>query len=702
MKDHDADECVSQRSHTILIVDDDAIILRMISDYLKDFFTILMSRNGESALKRAQYAQPDLILMDVAMPGIDGFETCRRLKANQTTIDIPVIFMTALTASEQKLEGFRIGAVDYVTKPVHEEEILARVRTHLKLRDLTEQLEHKVRERTHALTITNHQLQREITERMQAEAALRESEERYRGLYEDNPSMYFTVGADGTVLSVNPFGAEQLGYTVEELIGCAVLDVFYPDDREAVRQRLAACLQNPAHVARWEFRKVRKDGSMLWVKENVRVVRQADGSLVALIVCDDITERKHAEEALRESEERYRMLFERSSDAIFMVDLATGRYLDANAAAERLTGRSVSELKNLTTRDVTPHRAQERLQQAAVAQNALDMGEVVYVRPDGSTRTALFSAVPLHEQIVFGLARDITERKRTQEVLIQSEKMLSVGGLAAGMAHEINNPLAGMMQTADVMSNRLTDVEMPANQRAAEKAGTSMEAIRAFMEARGIIRMLGNIRTSGRRAAEIVQNMLSFARKSDTSFSTNNVADLLEQCVDLAGSDYDLKKKFDFRQIDFIREYEPGLPLVPCESGKIQQVLLNILRNGAEAMQAERERNADKKPRFILRLAHEQETNRVRIEIEDNGPGMDAATRKRVFEPFFTTKPVGVGTGLGLSVSYFIVTENHGGELNVESAPGEGTTFTLSLPVRRVGRPLPTQVPDRTGDEKES
>jgi len=284
---------------------------------------------------------------------------------------------------------------------------------------------------------------------------------------------------------------------------------------------------------------------------------------------------------------------------------------------------------------------------------------------------------------------DVTERVRIEEMMVQSEKMLSVGGLAAGMAHEINNPLAGMMQTADVVNDRLTNYELPANRRAAQEAGTTMEAIGAFMETRGIIKMLRRIRTSGSRAAEIVANMLTFARKSDSIHSSHDLAELLDKCVDMAGADYDLKKKYDFRQIEIVREYEEDVTLVPCESSKIQQVLLNLLRNGAEAMQENEElriANSElkkEKMRFVLRLAHEREAGMVRIEIEDNGPGMDEATRKRVFEPFFTTKPTDRGTGLGLSVSYFIVTENHGGKMAVESTPGQGTKFIINLPVGR-------------------
>ena len=151
--------------------------------------------------------------------------------------------------------------------------------------------------------------------------------------------------------------------------------------------------------------------------------------------------------------------------------------------------------------------------------------------------------------------------------------------------------------------------------------------------------------------------MLSFARKSGTAVSTHNVTEQLDKILELAATDHNLKKQYDFKVIEVIKEYELNLPLIPCEGAKIQQVLVNILRNGAQAMQEA----GTKTPTIILRTWFEEARELVTIEVEDNGPGMDEATRKRVFEPFFTTKPVGVGTGLGLSVSYYIITENHRG-----------------------------------------
>ncbi|OUR63595.1 hypothetical protein A9Q79_09635, partial [Methylophaga sp. 42_25_T18] len=277
---------------------------------------------------------------------------------------------------------------------------------------------------------------------------------------------------------------------------------------------------------------------------------------------------------------------------------------------------------------------------------------------------------------------DVTEQVRLEEMMIQSEKMLSVGGLAAGMAHEINNPLAGMMQTTHVMINRLTNKKVEANNTAAESAGISMEAIYDFMEQRGIIRMLNALNDSGERVAGIVDNMLSFSRKSDDTFSTHDIHDLIDKSIELSSTDYDLKKQYDFKSIVISKYYEDDVPLIACDGGKIQQVLLNLLRNGAQAMQEA----GVEQPEFGLHTYYDAEQDKVCIKIKDNGPGMNEETCKRIFEPFFTTKPVGVGTGLGLSVSYFIITENHGGEMTVESELGVGTTFMISLPMSVVSQ----------------
>jgi len=364
---------------------------------------------------------------------------------------------------------------------------------------------------------------------------------------------------------------------------------------------------------------------------------------------------------------------------------AEGRITQWNTEAQRTTGLPAAEAAGQPLALAFPRLAaeMERVREAMRTRQVRSDSKRAH-KQDDETRYEDVTVYPLVTNGVEGAVirvDDVTERVRIEEMMVQSEKMMSVGGLAAGMAHEINNPLAGMMQTASVLSSRLTE-NLPANERAAEKAGTTMEAIRDVMEDRDVPGMLERINESGSRAAEIVSNMLSFARKSADAFSTHDIATLIDQSINLAASDYDLKKKYDFRQIEIVREYEADLPDVPCEAGKIQQVMLNIFRNAAEAMQ-EQPPEERGQPRFILRLAHDKATGMVRVEIEDNGPGMVESTRKRAFEPFFTTKPTDRGTGLGLSVSYFIITENHGGTMSVESQPGAGAKFIINLPVRR-------------------
>lgn len=274
---------------------------------------------------------------------------------------------------------------------------------------------------------------------------------------------------------------------------------------------------------------------------------------------------------------------------------------------------------------------------------------------------------------------DVTDRTRLEMMMVQSEKMMSVGGLAAGMAHEINNPLAGVLGHVHNMRTRIFG-DLKKNEIVAEECGIELEALRCYMERREISRMLDGIFDSGTRAAAIVSNMLTFSRKSEKRHGRYDIAKLLDNTIELAANDYDLKKHYDFRMIEINREYASDIPEVVCEGTELQQVFFNLLKNGAEAM-TDKE-YVDEIPCFNCRI--KEDYSMVVVEIEDNGPGMDIDTRKRIFEPFYTTKEVGKGTGLGLSVSYFIVKDQHGGELEVDSSTGKWTRFTVKLPLANV------------------
>nr|WP_321396320.1 ATP-binding protein [uncultured Desulfobacter sp.] len=353
-----------------------------------------------------------------------------------------------------------------------------------------------------------------------------------------------------------------------------------------------------------------------------------------------------------------------------------------NLRAEQVTGISPEKAKSLPLDKVLPNLAHEMdrirtsIRNRQVLQNSKRRREYI-----NETRYEDVTIYPLVANGVEGAVirvDDVTDQVLMEEMIIQSEKMLSVGGLAAGMAHEINNPLAGMMQTAQVMGRRLTDrFDIRANREAAQEAGTTIEAVERFMEARGIHRMIAAITDSGARVSQIVNNMLSFARKDSTSISSHDLTVIIDKTIELAATDYNLKKTYDFKRIKITKAYRDDLSAVPCQASKIQQVVLNILTNGAQAMQGVSTPN----PEFTIRTHVDSNRNMACIEIEDNGPGMNEKTRKHLFDPFFTTKPVGVGTGLGLSVSYFIITENHRGEMAVESSLGTGAKFVIRIPL---------------------
>lgn len=236
--------------------------------------------------------------------------------------------------------------------------------------------------------------------------------------------------------------------------------------------------------------------------------------------------------------------------------------------------------------------------------------------------------------------------------------------------------LAGILHSAQNIERRF-ETDREANIIAAQGCGVSMESVRCYLDARDIPSLLNGILDSGRRAARLVANMLSFARGGSSVSQMASLPEMMDRAVDIASTDYDMKKKYDFRHIEIIREYAPDLPLVSCAPGEIEQVLLNMLQNAAQALA--KDQYPEHSPRIVLRLYTDQ--GLAVLEVEDNGPGMEDDLRRKVFEPFFTTKSPGEGTGLGLSLSYFIITNNHHGAIRVESEPGQGARFIVSLPL---------------------
>ncbi|MDH4555247.1 HAMP domain-containing protein [Pseudomonas sp. BN417] len=270
---------------------------------------------------------------------------------------------------------------------------------------------------------------------------------------------------------------------------------------------------------------------------------------------------------------------------------------------------------------------------------------------------------------------DITQRLSMEELMVQSEKMLSVGGLAAGMAHEINNPLGAILHNVQNIRRRLSP-ELDRNQEQAAISGISLEAVNQYLEAREVPKLLDDIHQAGARAAKIVTHMLAFSRRSSRQLAPCQLPVLLDQALEIASNDFDLTEGFDFKGLQITREFDSDLGPVPGTANELEQVLLNLLKNAAQAIH---QREDDEEGHITLRTRLSPPW--AEIQVEDNGVGISETVRKRIFEPFFTTKEVGQGTGLGLSVSYFIITNNHKGQMEVQSKPGQGTCFTLRLPL---------------------
>lgn len=277
---------------------------------------------------------------------------------------------------------------------------------------------------------------------------------------------------------------------------------------------------------------------------------------------------------------------------------------------------------------------------------------------------------------------DITQRLSLEEMMVQSEKMLSVGGLAAGMAHEINNPLGAILHNVQNIRRRLSP-ELARNQEQASELGIDLATVNRYLHNRKVPQLLDGIQQAGARAAKIVTHMLSFSRRSDRQLAPCDLPALIDQALEIASNDFDLSIGFDFKGQAIVRQFDPNLGPVPCTANELEQVLLNLLKNAAQAIHQRPQ--ASEPGRIVLRTRLNPPW--AEIQVEDNGVGMPETVRKRTFEPFFTTKEIGQGTGLGLSVSYFIITNNHKGQMEVHSTPGQGTCFTLRLPL---GQPSPT------------
>lgn len=541
-------ESIGNKKHTILLVDKNPADMGVLVDNLSDVgFQVFVARNGETGLKLAERIMPDLILLDIMLPVMDGFEVCRHLKANEKTRKGMVIFLTSLNETQEKIRGFSLGAVDYITKPFQQEEVLARVNAHLRLQDLTDGLEQNIRQRTEALITTNCQLRQEITERRQIEEALRESEARYRAAIE-NSNDGIAILEEGHYVFVNQKLLEILAYDRrEELVGKHLSLILHPDDKERVARYNHLRGKGRPAPSRYEAKGITRDGRTV--------------------------------------------------------------YFDISAT-------------QITYRD----------------------------------RVA-----------VLAFLRDITQRKQLEKQLQQAQKMEAIGTLAGGIAHDFNNILSAILGHAEL-----------AIMHRHNPAATHDH--------------LDQVLSAAKRAAQLVQQILTFSRQKDLERKPLEISPLISETVKMLRAS--LPSTTD---IQYNIEDQRGM--VMADATQIHQVLMNLCTNAAHAM---RGRSG------LLRIGLDKVTIKsrqstplrpgtyVRMSVEDNGHGMDRTTMDRIFDPYFSTKKPDEGTGLGLAVVHGIIA-GYGGRIEVESEPDKGATFYIFLP--RIEQPPKAEEPTLSLDK---
>jgi len=491
---------------------------------------------------------------------------------------------------------------------------------------------------------------RDITEHKRAEEALQASEEQWRSLAQNAPNLIIIVNPDGIIQFIN---RTVSGFTIEEATGKSIYNYIHPQYHQMVKKTIKHVLQTGGPGS-WEIEGAGPDERISWYETQVGPIKHDGQVVAATLITTDITERKRAEEELRESERKYRHLFDNLNDAAFLVDAETGLILETNQQAAAMLGRTREEIVGMHQSALHPPGQADNFRQAFAAWiqhgQATNL-DVEVIRKDGAVVPVSISATTLSmggRHLALGLFRDISELKKAEaEKKLLEEKALlashlaSIGEMAAGIAHEVNNPLTGVLGFSELLTRK----DLP-------------EAIRRDVEI---------IHRGAQRATSILNRMLTFARQRKAERTFTSINEIIETTLELRA--YEMETN----NIRVTRHLDPELPGTMADATQLQQAFFNIVMNGEMAIRdAHRAGN--------IWVGTETANGAIRITFKDDGVGIQPENIGKIFDPFFTTREVGQGTGLGLSVCHGIIAE-HGGRVYAESEPGRGTSFIVELPM---------------------
>jgi len=476
--------------------------------------------------------------------------------------------------------------------------------------------------------------------------------------------MVFLSDEDHRILEANDRACALLGYSRDELLTLSVRGLRDPATLGDFPARVEAQIANQR--ATFETRYRRMDGTTFPVEVSVRVL-EIGGKRYFQGVARDITERKRAEEALRASEEKFRAAFFEAGIAAVILD-AEGRILDFNRLFRQMLGHAPDALRRMALRDLLhpddAARGPALLGEALAGQGQSPHEERRFVRQDGQVVLGILRGSAVRDgsgAFLFGIGtvEDVTQKRSMEQQLLLADRMASMGTLAAGVAHEINNPLAFIVANLGFALDELRRADSPPD---------------------AVVQALSEAREGAARVRDIVRDLKTFSREDADAGGVADVREVLRSSVNLAQNEI----RHRARMVMEMRE----VPRVAASERRLGQVFLNLLINAAQAIpEGQAHRN------FVRAETRTDESGRALVEIQDTGAGIPSEVLGRIFDPFFTTKPVGVGTGLGLSICHGIVT-SLGGEIQVDSAPGRGTTFRVLLPPAPGTEAAPEAPPD--------
>lgn len=478
------------------------------------------------------------------------------------------------------------------------------------------------------------------------ETQRRQSDELSQALF-DYSMIGLYITQDGKFQLFSPEFEKAMGYNRNDLLGVEALSFVLSEDRYTVEQNRMKMLEGECSSP-YEYRIVTKNGEVRWFLETVTSVRYG-GKRSILGNTIDITERKLAEATLRESEEKLRLIFESVPEGISICDLE-GRILDINQGAiymqgcnskEELIGRNGIELIAKSDHVVTIKEISEMLEKGSSG-----ITHCTSMRKDGSEYPAAWSAAVLRDYAsqpigFVVIAIDTTEQQKMQQQLMIADRLASMGQLVAGIAHEINNPLTGVVGFSElVLKNHLAD------------------DVREDLEI---------VNKEAKRAAGVIRELLTFVRNQKTDKVPEDISILVQEVLQLRSYHQSVNN------IEVETQFMSDLPQVIVNAPQMKQVFMNLVINAEQAM-------IEANGRGKLKVATENSGPMVRISFSDDGLGISDVNMKKLFSPFFTTKDVGQGTGLGLVVCQGIVTE-HGGRIYARSKLGKGASFFVELPI---------------------